>query len=502
MISLKELKKMSKNLRVLYVEDDIKLQEMLKEYLQMIFNSLRSASDGEEGLKLFKESHFDLVITDIQMPNMSGFEMISAIKKLNPTQEVLITTAYSERSYFIQAIELEVSGYIIKPIDFTQMNQSLFHVVEKIIKYHENDIYKSHLEELVTIQSNKNSSLEKEKIKNYEETLLALVDMVERRDTYTAGHSRRVALYCKLIAKEMDYSTQDCNLIYRAGILHDIGKITTPDSILLKPDRLKPYEYDLIKEHALAGAQVLKQISMYHDLSNIIAAHHERYDGKGYPLGLKADEIPPLSQIMIIADSFDAMTTNRIYKPRMSHKEALKQIKELSGIQFDPKVTPYAIEALKGITIDTTINQQPNSALEKQRFAYFYIDQITALYNQNYLDLMLLQNRSEKKYTTITLLYLHNFTEYNNKFGWSMGDKLLKSVADILTLLYPESLIFRLHGDDFVFLSSKSISFDTHKILQMAPELTKGLRLNRDSFNIKALNIFSLTRLEELLQDI
>ncbi|MGB3962209.1 MAG: response regulator, partial [Sulfurimonas sp.] len=188
MVSLKELKQLSCGLKILYVEDDAKLREIVADHLKIIFDSVSVAQDGGTGLKAFHEASYDLIITDIQMPNLGGLEMVEIIKKSKPNQEIIITTAYSEISYFMDAIRLEVSGYIIKPIDFEQMKQTLFRIVEKIVKYRENSRYKLHLEEMVNEEIAKNRYLEEEKIKNYEETLLALVDMVERRDTYTAGH--------------------------------------------------------------------------------------------------------------------------------------------------------------------------------------------------------------------------------------------------------------------------------------------------------------------------
>jgi putative nucleotidyltransferase with HDIG domain len=156
-------------------------------------------------------------------------------------------------------------------------------------------------------------AMEKEKVANYEETILAFVNIIEQRDTYTAGHTIRVAEYCALIGKEMGLSKDDIHLLEKAAILHDIGKVATPDTILLKPGKLSHLEYDLIKQHAEIGADMLERITIYKDLADIIRYHHSRYDGKGYPRTDSPDEISILSHIMIVADAFDAMTTNRIY---------------------------------------------------------------------------------------------------------------------------------------------------------------------------------------------
>lgn len=316
MIDVIKLKELSKNFKVLYVEDDEMLRDSLASYFEKLFKEVVSAKDGKEGLELYKKGVFDIVITDIQMPNLNGIEMAEKIKELNHEQEILIVSAYTEIEYFIKSIKIGVSGYIIKPIDYAQMNEELYKLVNKLKKFKENETYKNHLEELIAKGI-------KEKIENYQKTLFALVDMIEERDTYTGGHSQRVAKYSVMIAKEMGCAEKEREKLHQAGILHDIGKISTPDSVLLKPGKLNDIEYKLIQEHVKVGYGMLSKIPMYKELAEIIHHHHERYDGKGYPDGLRGDEIPLLSRIMIVADAFDAMTTNRIYKTRKDRKSVV-----------------------------------------------------------------------------------------------------------------------------------------------------------------------------------
>ena len=198
---------------------------------------------------------------------------------------------------------------------------------------------------------------EEEKAENFEKTLESFVSMVEERDTYTGGHSQRVANYSLLIAKDMNFSKEECNLIYRSAILHDIGKIATPDNVLLKPGKLTSLEYKLIQEHVGASYGILSKIPMYKDLAEVIICHHERYDGEGYPKGLKGNEMPLLYQIMIVADAFDAMTTNRIYKGRKSVSIAIQEIKDASSKQFHPLVVNSAIKVLKTIEIEDIVTK-------------------------------------------------------------------------------------------------------------------------------------------------
>ncbi|NWF66126.1 MAG: response regulator [Campylobacterales bacterium] len=292
--------------------------------------------------------------------------------------------------------------------------------------------------------------IESEKIKNYEETILVFVDMIEQRDTYTAGHSHRVSLYSELIARELGFSEEQIIKLKQAAILHDIGKIQTPDSVLLKPGSLSDLEYTLIKQHALIGYEMLSKMDVYKDLAEIMKYHHERFDGKGYPLGLKGDEIPPISRILIVADAFDAMTTNRIYKPRKTVESALEEIAKNRCTQFHPEVVDATLKALKNIEIDTKVSQVPVSMLEKERLAYFYKDQLTDLYNKSYLEITL--KDLDKTKASCYAIYLKNFTKYNIENGWEGGNTVLKEFSKYLLREYQNSFVFRIHGDDFIII--------------------------------------------------
>ncbi len=501
MTLLKKLKHLCADLSVLYVEDDDRLREMVVNYLLKLFKEVVIAEDGQQGLDIFRKRAFDLVMTDIQMPNMNGIQMIDAIKSEHPEQEVIILTAFSEASYFMDAIRLDVSGYLIKPVDFESLNTTLHRIVDKIVAMQENRLYKQKLEELVELEVAKNGVLEREKIYNYEQTLLALVEMIEKRDTYTGGHSQRVASYCKAIAQKMGCNDEESEFIYRAGILHDIGKIITPDAILLKPGQLKQSEYKLIQQHVVAGKQLLEKIPMYNELALVIGSHHERYDGSGYPNGLEGDAIPFYSRIMIIADAFDAMTTNRIYKARLTQAEALREIENNSAKQFDPFVVKYAIEALRDIEINPNIGQTPSGEIEQERFAYFYKDQITGLYNQIYLDLILTQNASSKIYKYLYFISMHNFTQFNTFHGWQEGDLLLGMIGKYLLESYDTYLIFRFEGDDFIILSAEDIEISIEIIKNLFIKKEDTLFLSLDTYDIEERKIFSLMDFENMLQN-
>ncbi len=305
--------------------------------------------------------------------------------------------------------------------------------------------------------------LQRERIGNYEETILSLVDMIEKRDTYTAGHTRRVARYCERIARHLGVDEADIDRLKSAATLHDIGKIVIPDAVLLKPGSLTPLEYELIKQHVMVGYETLARINMYSDLAEIMRHHHERHDGRGYPAGLAGEQIPLLSRIMAVADAFDAMTTNRIYKPRMSVPQALDELRGLAGGEFDARVVEAAVEALQDVEPPSLTDQLPKTLLERQRFAYFFNDHLTGLHNSEYLR-FLLRNGLEAEYAHGHLILLHHFSAYNAEAGWAAGNRLLAEFGAHLASSHPRALACRVMGDDFLLLSATPLTLEAQAL--------------------------------------
>lgn len=461
---IKSFKNKTEGFSILYVEDEVEIRENIAILLRKIFPHVDIANNGEEGLEKYLKNTYDIVITDILMPKMNGLELIRHIRENNLKQEVIVISAYTDSEYFIQSIQLAVTGYIIKPIDLNQTLNVLAQSVDKLTLFRENEMYKTQLESMVEDRTKTILKLQNQLVENYEHAIYSLVAMIEDRDTYTGGHSERVATYSRDIAKEMGISDEECQLIYQAGILHDVGKIITPDSILLKPGKLTEQEYSLIKDHVVAGYKILSEIPMYQELAEIVYTHHEHYDGSGYPQGIKGEDIPIYARIMTIADTFDAMTTSRIYKTKKSAADAIKELKKLSGIWYDPLVLQSAIKVLERVNINEVIKQEPKSYIDEERFSYFYKDALTSVYNQYYLDFILQKNTDEKSFSCLDILYLRNFTSYNHQHGWSAGDKFLHDFAAYLQHKFADSKIFRIFGDDFVLLHQTQQVLDIKQI--------------------------------------
>jgi len=338
------------------------------------------------------------------------------------------------------------------------------------------------------------------KIKDYEQHIYSLVNMIEKRDSYTAGHTQRVAKYSVLIAKNMGYSDDDIEDLYRACMLHDIGKISTPDSILLKPGKLSKLEFDIIKEHVVTSYEILKEVDIYRDIAEIVRHHHEMYDGSGYPNAFKGDEIPMLSQIMTLSDAFDAMTTNRIYKARKTVQTAIDELQALAGKQFNPIIVKSAIIALKDIKINNDISQRPQSKLEKERFVYFYNDSITGVYNREYLDYVLSYNyEREFNISCVYGIYLHEFTKYNKNNSWAKGDIMLRRFARELEDISDEDMIFRIYGDDFIVLNQNHFEIEEHLFRLEDVLKGSGISFSYKHFDIEKDMIKDIDDLEKLI---
>ena len=338
------------------------------------------------------------------------------------------------------------------------------------------------------------------KIQDYEQHIFSLVNIIEKRDRYTAGHTQRVAQFSVLIAEEMGYGDDILDDLYRASMLHDIGKISTPDSILLKPGKLTPLENEIIQEHVVVSYELLSEVDIYKDIAEIIRHHHEHYDGSGYPAGLKGDEIPMMSHIMTVADSFDAMTTNRIYKVRKSVETALSELESLAGKQFHSEVVHAAMKVLKGLELENTITQRPKTKIEKERFAYFYRDLVTGVYNKQYLEFVLAYNHEDEFNVRCAYgVYLHDFSKYNKEYSWEDGDKLLRNFAQKLDSIFTDDYVFRIHGDDFIVFNKEHHDREEHLIVLESILAGTGVTFSYKHIDIKERDVHFIEDLEKLL---
>ena len=323
--------------RILIVDDEVEITEILADLLSEEYECLRAAS-AEEALARLPETEFQLVISDITMPGMSGLDMIPHVKELSPDTVVVMISGMQTVESAIGALRLGAFDYLMKPFDLRQVEA----VVKRALEHHDLVVakqrYENHLEELVeqrTVELDKAlNSLEGA----YRSTLKALTAALETRDLETHGHSERVVTYSLRLGREYGLNSAEMKSLEFGSLLHDIGKIGVPDSILRKPAKLTEEEWVRMREHPLHGQQILRGIEFLEGAARVVAQHHEKWDGTGYPFGLRQEEIDICARIFSVADAFDAITSDRVYRRGKPYEAAAQELDDWAGRQFDPKV--------------------------------------------------------------------------------------------------------------------------------------------------------------------
>ena len=336
-----EIKGKEKKL-ILIVDDEANIRELVKEILeeQGGYETL-SASNGKEALDLFLENkdRISIIMSDIKMPIMDGLEFLREVKAVDPDAVVIMISALNDIKSAINAMDRGAYTYITKPFKITELLIVVKRAIEKRELLLENKRYQLHLEELVEERTRELEKAYKELDDIFNSTLITLVNALDARDTETEGHSERVTYYTLELAKLMGITDKKfLKTLKIAALLHDIGKIGIPDSILRKPGKLTEEEWQIMKQHSLLGYKIIKNIKQLNDVAQIVLHHHEKYDGSGYPVGLRGEEIPLGSRIFAVADTMDAMTSDRPYRKALTFEQTAEELKKWSGKQFDPQV--------------------------------------------------------------------------------------------------------------------------------------------------------------------
>ncbi len=326
--------------KILVVEDEEPIRELVKEHLEDEGYEVITAKDGADGLEKYSINlDTALILSDIKMPRLDGLTLLNKVKEINSQIIVVMMSALTDIQSAIKAMNAGAYTYITKPFKLVELSLVVKRAIEKRKLIFENYMYQKHLEELVK-QRTEELEIAYEKLDNaYNETLEALVTALDARDTETEGHSIRVTEYTIELAKLMGISDFEFLSTLRiAALLHDIGKIGIPDSILRKPAKLTPEEWEIMKKHPLIGYEIVKKINFLKNSAPIILHHHERWDGGGYPYGLKGEDIPLGSRIFAVADTIDAMTSDRPYRKALTFEIVSDELVKFKGKQFDPEV--------------------------------------------------------------------------------------------------------------------------------------------------------------------
>ena len=296
------------------------------------------AASAEDALRQLRESSFQLIISDITMSGMSGLEMIPHVKAISPETVIVMISGMQTIESAINALRLGAFDYLMKPFDLRQAEAAIARAYEHHELIVAKQRYENHLEELV---DQRTAELDKAlgSLENaYRSTLRALTAALETRDAETHGHSERVVTFSLRLGREYGLSPAEMKALEFGSLLHDIGKIGVPDAILRKPAKLTDEEWVLMREHPLHGQQILRGIKFLEGAARVVAQHHEKWDGSGYPIGLKGEEIDICARIFSVADAFDAITSDRVYRQGRPYEAAARELDEWVNRQFDPKV--------------------------------------------------------------------------------------------------------------------------------------------------------------------
>ena len=327
----------NRNYKILAVDDEQGIIDSLSIFLKRSGYNFTGVTDPRQAIEMVKNEHFDLMVLDFIMTPFHGDQVVEEIRKFNKELYILLLTGHKDLAPPLETIRrLDIQGYCEKSDKFDQ----LLLLIESGIKSIEqmNEI-KSINEELKTT----NERLEKA----YLESIETLRYTVEAKDRYTRGHSDRVSAFSVLIGKKVNLPEQDLDTLKIGGLFHDIGKIGVPDLIIQKEGKLTDEEFAEIKKHPSIGVHILSNASIFKDIIPIVEHHHERYDGTGYPSGLKGEDIPYFARIAAIADSFDAMTSKRSYRDSLPLDVVKNEFKKNRGTQFDPELDDLFLDILE-----------------------------------------------------------------------------------------------------------------------------------------------------------
>src|SRR5579884_1219192 len=347
--------------RILVVDTEQRGRAMIASTLENAHYYTVTASSGPEAIEHLRlDPPYDLVLSDIMGEN-HGLDLLEGIRKLQPDTPVLLATDPTNARVAINALRKGAFDCLLKPVEMDELLMAVKKALDHRRTVLQNSQYQSSLEQMIAARTEMLHRAVADLERSYDITLEALGDALDLKDAETEGHSKRVTGYTVALARAMGLSPSEIRIIARGAFLHDIGKMAIPDAILLKPGKLTLDEQILMREHCVRGYQILSKIPYLREAAEIVYTHQEHFDGSGYPRGLKGNEIPLGSRIFAVADTLDAITSDRPYRRTQSIEIARREIQRCSGTQFDPRVVDVYLSrpALLWMELRREISQHP-----------------------------------------------------------------------------------------------------------------------------------------------
>jgi putative two-component system response regulator len=327
-------------MEILLADDDNKILKSLTNILSIQGHNCKPTSDGFEAVNEYKKNNYDCVLLDIEMPRINGIEAAKTMLSINPDVSIIMVTAFKDLDIIRSTMRVGAYDYLVKPVLPEELGRVLEKVKERNFLLRIRRDYQTELESKVKEQREK---IEKKML----ETITSLVNALEAKDPYQEGHSKQVKEIALEIANKLEYSNKEKEMLSYAALIHDIGKVGIPDSILMKPETLTEKEYAIMKKHPEIGEFIINPSIRNKKILNAVLHHHERYDGNGFPDGLKGEKIPQSARILAIADSLSAMISKRPYRKGLSKEKIVRELRKNSGTQFDPKLVKICLNLIE-----------------------------------------------------------------------------------------------------------------------------------------------------------
>jgi putative two-component system response regulator len=327
-------------LAVTVVDEDAAARAELVRAAESWGYTCQAASTAEEGVALLKERPTAVTVTDLRLPGRSGAWLVREVQRRWPDAAVIVVTASRDVESLAQCMDAGVDHYFLKPVNLDEFHHALGATFRQHHRHDECARYRRYLERNLNRQTRKLR-------RTFASATDSMVRLLEARDPYTSGHSLRVSALTMRLADKLALNERARQRLSLAARLHDIGKVGLPESILNKPDRLTADEFKLVRKHPAMGARILAPLIRNTGVRTAIRSHHERFDGLGYPDKLRGGNIPLLARVIAVVDAFDAMTSDRAYRPALSQEEAITRLIDGAGTQFDPELVPPFVSLIQ-----------------------------------------------------------------------------------------------------------------------------------------------------------
>lgn len=476
---------------ILVVDDSAANLKFVESALQNTYKLILVKS-GEQALKYLQKNSVDLVLLDILMPQMDGFEVYTEIRKTenNANVPVVFLTADADADNEIKCLEMGAVDFIRKPFIPEVVLNRINHIIQL-------DEFNKKLEEKV-----KEKTIQIEQLSF--EVISTIASMIEAKDSYTKGHSVRVAEYSAMLAEELGWSEEAVQNLKYVALLHDIGKVGIPDRVLNKPGKLTESEFNIIKSHTTIAGDILRDIQTITDVDAGAKYHHERYDGKGYPCGLVGEHIPEVARIIGIADAYDAMNSKRVYRESLPFDIIRDEIEKGRGTQFDPRFTDVFLKLMDEGKIQYDFSDEDKertlpgeSSLLINHIMRSIEEEVKKAENQDVLTGLWGRKEGENRIIRamkvkpgcLAFVDLDNLKRTNDTMGHLAGDYALKTVAEVLGEFGHNAIISRLGGDEFLYYMEGVTKQEAEKRIGEIIKSFEGRRKNNIYLSVSSLSV-------------